>query len=446
MEQSIVAHGKNETYSESAMILVDVEAFNFLDRLRFNGNKALSINRLNFDIPEVGDKTHELYIVLDDLIEQIAQYKDDMEDYYRPTGINTNKVVKEYTPESILVDILQNQIKQVVFRFTNAGFDKQDAYSAEITTAISQSIITVLSNTIMTDSTLSQDPARIQKSMIKIASSVAMRVRDLIVTSLGEILAVNQHNYGFYPVDNCVCDLNGKVMGTVLNISHMLYGFNQTRANLARSIANWMIDNVSQCDTGSRMMKFINAEMSNLLLDNIDSIYKKHEIAPPMSYYNIALLTFDKLKDLIMVACDSAVKCDECDVGTEYTHLNDLFDAVPDVTDDVIKTYIDDFYTYCESDLNAKCISIIQKEVESKLELVVGAGIVNKHDCRVHVYVDDDVTGDTYCKSYGFITFKQNVTPFQVGMVKCVMEEQMWDIFDSDFAPIELRINKLKTK
>ncbi len=437
----------SEVYGGSATVVVDEAGLKALYHLQRLYSNAIRIEIVDItDIPSDGMKIHELYIVLDDMRDAIANYKGDKEDYYRPTGINTNKVEKEYTPMSILFDILHNHIKQVVVKYTNIGMELQDIYAKDLTNSVSADIISTLNETIMTDITLSQDPDRVTKSMIKIASAIAMRIRELLVVKLGEIMAKNSRSYSAYPIDLCMCDLNGQIMSTIVDYTHILYGFNYTNRNLKKSITNSLNKDVIPCDTSYNLVKFIASELPNLLLENIDRAVKAQGVAPPMSYYNLALLTFDELKPIIIDACADAVECEECIPGTEYTHMNDVCDLVPIFVEKVVDKYLCDFYPFCESTLNAICIDMVQTEMMNKLQMIVSAGILNTDDYRVNVYIDDDVTGDDYCKSYGFISFKQNVTPFQIGLAKTALEQMTWDVTHAEYMPIELRVNKIKTR
>ncbi len=448
MERSVTTiHGEShsEEYREVATVFMDFDALDALNRLKAQSPYALFFTVIDiYEFPFDGDKTHELYIVMDDMKEVILENKALLEDYFRPTGVNPHKVEKEYTPESIIFDVLYEHISQVVFKFTNMGFDAQEAYAEKITYKISRDIIDRLLETIMSGSNLCSDPIRATKSLTKISSAIAMRARTLISEKLGEVLVQNAPSHGFYDFDSCICDLNAHIMGTVLEYAHILHGFNYTKRGLESAIKDFLSNKVQKTPVALKLINYASKYLPPFLLSNIDTEIKRQTVSPPVSYYNLALLALDELKQDLFEAYETALK-DEESVGKEiFNHFNIIDEKVEGVVNDVVNNYISDFYAFAESPLNAKCIQMIKDDLDEKLLPIIGAGILNKGDYKVHLYINDDMHCNEYCNSYGFIDFKQDVTPFQIGVTKKLLEEMTWDIEYSKFLPIEIRINKIK--
>jgi hypothetical protein len=220
-------------------------------------------------------------------------------------------------------------------------------------------------------------------------------------------------------------------MTLILDQAHLLKGFNKTTKQLIDTIKQSLSDAYVVSDASSHKANKALKPLATALLDSVDFWYTNQQVAPPASYYNLALLVWDKVKDKALDMCYSE---DEYDVEMLQLHIDQ-------VAYDVIQDYLTRFYEFCDTPLNKEVVERLQSDIEQKMKPLVNGGLLNAGDYKVVIYVNDDEDGDDYCKSYGFIDFKQNVTPFQIGVAKFMLEEQYWELNEY---PIELKINSLK--
>jgi hypothetical protein len=435
----------NEVYGESVLVAADNEAYDALLRLN-SGTRTymFKVEEVDLDIPQDNDRKHELYVGMNHISDGISALRTDLEDYYRVKETPMAWRDQEFVAASIGVLVLSSHIKQVVRKNVDVGFDKQYKYVISLTTGIGNRIISQLNEMVLSTSD-DRELFKISSTLSKLTASVLLRLRAKMMETLADILYKNLKSNVLCPVEDVLNDLFKDMTDDIRDAISLMKGFNKAKLSLKLYISDLLERELNKGKSKARLISYISASMPSVILSYIDSGVQYFHAKPLVSYYNIGLLLIDEIKDKLVEAANKAIACKECNVQEENKYMEQVFESLYVVTYDLIYQYLTDMYYHSDSPLNQEVITRVMNDLSTKLNKIVTTGLLNRGDYLIDMYISDD----NFSISYGFINFKQDVTPLQVGMVKAILENEYWTFENADIngmQQIKLRINKLRNR
>ncbi len=428
-----------EFYGQSVNVVLDDDAYDAIMSLKKGTiNYNIEIYDVEYDIPDITDKHHELFIGMSHISDAISQNRAEMEDYYRINEVRKPWKGQVFNPKSIITVIMTPGIRQVVKKNTDVGFDKQMIYVRDLVSAISDDLLSLMMDTLFSKPNLS-DKDRSPYSVAKIAAAVAMKSKILVLGALGDLLYKHMQPNVLYPIDKLIYELNMVVVSQVLDNIHYFNGFHRANVSLQTYVGNMLLEKLNSGKLKQMVIDYVGSTMPSALLSDIDAVVKNLDAKPLVSYYAAGLMVADKLADDLVKAGNEAINGSGRTIESYYSNI---YNGLYNVTYKTIYEYVETIYPYQETPLNAKMITMVREDLDKKLKVVVNAGILNDGDYQIDFYISND----TYSISYGFINFKQNVSTLQVGLTKAILEDMFWTLPHADFKPILTNINKLKMR
>ena len=440
-------HG--EIYGTNVNVVMDDLSYEAIKTLiPKNPNLMINIIPLKYDVPSPNEKKHELFINMVELAPAIAEVKGDEEDYHRnpdvypwvnPWVISGREISPKERPKEMAKIILSRYVVQAVKKYTDIGFNRQPAYVQQIVDHMTTDIFTILKESSLFFNDTIQSKDKNVYTITKLVAAVIVKTKEVIVNALNDILYKHIASNKLYNVDDLIYEINVKISGDLLANANSLTGYHRTKQSLSDNIYDMLHHKLkSTVKNKKQIVEYLRVNLPNVLLDSIDASVKYLNAKDSVSYYALSLIVLDEIEDTLIKSSSSGNW--NCKLHQKCEPFEIISNMVKEVAYTETFNYLLSIYPYHNS-INIAVIGVLTKDLNKKLNVAVKAGILNKGDHEIDFYITDDAAGI----SYGFINFKQNVTPFQVGVTKAILEGLSWSFIHSDHQDILLKINKLKS-